>query len=353
MTAESGAVKGWAWARVQVLPWLRRGGLLIIAVVAVEYLVLPKLVGASGDLSLLRSAEPTLLVLALVLEMSSLTCYSLLTRASLPDTGVPAFSTLMRIDLTGFGLSHVVPGGGATAAAVRIRLLVQAGVPPHTSIAGAAVQTAAEVVTVIGLFASGVVISFQRAADNPLYAAAGWVALVLLVAVVGGVTLLVTRPQATQAGVHDLAARLPLRLSTPVESSMAGLTERVGGLAHDKALLSRTLGWAVANWALDAAALWCCLRAYGFSAPVGPLLAVYGAVSLLALLPVTPAGLGVVEAVLIPAVAALGAATSVALLGVLTWRLVQFWLPVPVALASYVSLRLGVLRHAFRTEFRW
>lgn len=117
----------------------------------------------------------------------------------------------------------------------------------------------------VGLFASGAVLSYQ------------------------------------QAGVHWFAGRLPLYLSTAVESTMAGLTERIGGLTLDKVLLSRTLGWAATNWALDATSLWCCLRAYGFSAPVGPLLAVYGAASLLALLPVTPAGLGVVEGVLIPA----------------------------------------------------
>jgi uncharacterized membrane protein YbhN (UPF0104 family) len=60
----------------------------------------------------------------------------------------------------------------------------------------------------------------------------------------------------------------------------------------------------------------------------------------------------VVEGVLVPAVASLGAAASVALLGVLTWRLVQFWLPVPVALVSYISLRLGVLRHPVQDGVR-
>jgi uncharacterized protein (TIRG00374 family) len=337
---------------MHLLPWLRRGGLLVIAVVAVEYLVLPKLVGASDDLSLLRSAEPALLVVALALEASSLTCYSLLSRTTLPERSGPTFSVLLRVDLTGFGLSHVAPGGGATAAALRFRLLTQAGVRPEDAIAGAAVQTAAEVITLVGLFASGAVLSFQRAADHALYAAAGWVALALLVAVIGGAVLLLSRAQATQSGVHRWLARLPPDVLTAADATATGLIRRVARLAHDRVLLTRTLGWAVTNWALDAASLWCCLCAYGFSAPVGPLLAVYGAVSLLALLPVTPAGLGVVEGVLIPAVASLGAASSVALLGVLTWRLVQFWLPVPVALGTYTSLRLGALRHGARSEGR-
>lgn len=109
-------------------------------------------------------------------------------------------------------------------------------------------------------------------------------------------------------------------------------------------MLARTFSWAAGNWLVDALCLWLCLTAYGFSGAVGPVLALYGAVNLLAMVPTTPGGLGIVEGVLIPALVTIGAPVSVALLGVLTWRLVQFWLPIPVALAMYVSLRLGILR---------
>ena len=54
--------------------------------------------------------------------------------------------------------------------------------------------------------------------------------------------------------------------------------------------------------------------------------------------------LGVLATVLVPVLASLGAGSSVALLGVLTWRLVQFWLPVPIAPLTYLSLQLGALR---------
>lgn len=62
---------------------------------------------------------------------------------------------------------------------------------------------------------------------------------------------------------------------------------------------------------------------------------------LLAMLPTTPGGPRVVEGILVPALVTLGASTSVALLGVITWRLVQFWLPMPLALEMYASLWLG------------
>lgn len=62
-------------------------------------------------------------------------------------------------------------------------------------------------------------------------------------------------------------------------------------------------------------------------------------------MPLTPGGLGIVEGVRVPAAVTMGAAPVVALLGVLTWRLAQYWLPIPLALLTYLSLRLGVLSH--------
>ncbi|HEX3224050.1 MAG TPA: flippase-like domain-containing protein [Nocardioides sp.] len=98
---------------------------------------------------------------------------------------------------------------------------------------------------------------------------------------------------------------------------------------------------------LDAACLYVCLAAYQ-GQHVGPalVLTAYGFANLLGLLPLTPGGLGVVEGALIPLLIALGTSSSVAVLGVLTWRVLQFWLPVPVAAACYVGLRISGRRRA-------
>lgn len=246
----------------EVLPWLRRGGLVILTVLAVEYLLLPKVIGASDDLSLLASASPAVLGAAALLEISSLACYSLLTRATLPQDAPPLW-TLARVDLTGYGVSHVVPGGGATAAAFRYRLMTRAGVRAEDTLGGAAVQTAAEVVTLVALFIAGMALSLptQRAA----YVAAGGVALALLLAVLVMAMLLTRRRDRTRALVHRLVSRWPNRVASTVEDTVSVLTQRLETLTHDRILLARTLGWATANWSLDAACLWFCLRAYGYA----------------------------------------------------------------------------------------
>lgn len=49
-----------------------------------------------------------------------------------------------------------------------------------------------------------------------------------------------------------------------------------------------------------------------------------------------------IEGVLIPSLVGFGAPSTVALLGVVSWRLFEFWLPIPVAGLTYLSLRTQV-----------
>ena len=78
-------------------------------------------------------------------------------------------------------------------------------------------------------------------------------------------------------------------------------------------------------------------------ATVSPLdlLVAYGLANILAAIPITPGGLGVVEGILSPPWWASTYRRDIALLAVISWRLVNFWLPIPVGGAAYVSLRFG------------
>ena len=58
----------------------------------------------------------------------------------------------------------------------------------------------------------------------------------------------------------------------------------------------------------------------------------------MAAVPITPGGLGVIEAVLIPTLVAFGAPAAVAAVGVVAYRLVNFWLPIPVGFVAYAIL---------------
>jgi uncharacterized protein (TIRG00374 family) len=89
------------------------------------------------------------------------------------------------------------------------------------------------------------------------------------------------------------------------------------------------------------AALWVFLAAFGHRTSPDALLISYGLANVLAAIPLTPGGLGVVEAALTASLVGFGATRGVAVLGVVSYRLVNFWLPIPVGAVAYLTLRRG------------
>ncbi|MGZ4602010.1 MAG: lysylphosphatidylglycerol synthase transmembrane domain-containing protein [Kineosporiaceae bacterium] len=63
-----------------------------------------------------------------------------------------------------------------------------------------------------------------------------------------------------------------------------------------------------------------------------------------------PAGWGVVEASTATLLVGFGVPAGVATLGVLAWRLVEFWPPIPVGGVAYASSRLSAGRWAAPAE---
>jgi hypothetical protein len=85
--------------------------------------------------------------------------------------------------------------------------------------------------------------------------------------------------------------------------------------------------------------LWLVLAAVGHPLDPLTLFTAYAVANVLGLLPVTPGGVGVVEGVLVPSLVAAGVPAHLALVGVLGWRLVNYWLPIPVGALLWLTLR--------------
>ena len=69
------------------------------------------------------------------------------------------------------------------------------------------------------------------------------------------------------------------------------------------------------------------------------MLVAFGLANVMSAIPLTPGGLGVVEAVLIPSLIGFGTPPAVAAVGVVVYRLISFWLPIPIGLAAYSILQ--------------
>jgi uncharacterized membrane protein YbhN (UPF0104 family) len=125
--------------RPRVPRWLRIGLSAVVLVVVVWLVVVPQFSEARQAVYSLERISPPLVLLAAALELSTLLAFSALTALILgPER--PSYFTLLRIDMTDLGVNHVVPGGGATAAAVRFRLLERAGVHRATAFMTATIE---------------------------------------------------------------------------------------------------------------------------------------------------------------------------------------------------------------------
>ena len=124
------------------------------------------------------------------------------------------------------------------------------------------------------------------------------------------------------------------------------LADRLTILFSNRRLLSRALFWAAANWLLDASCLWVILLALGQTVSPIDLLVAYGLANILAAIPITPGGLGVVEFTLSGTLAGFGVPASIAYLAVIAWRLLNFWLPIPLGGLAYTSLRVSHRRRS-------
>ncbi len=139
-----------------------------------------------------------------------------------------------------------------------------------------------------------------------------------------------------------MADRLPFVRAETVTALVQKVADRMKILfTSSEHLLVKAGIWAAANWLLDCASLYVFCLAFGARVSPIDVLVAYGLANILAVIPLTPSGLGVVELTIVAVLKGFGVPGGVAAAGVLSWRLVNFWLPIPFGGASYLSLRFG------------
>jgi uncharacterized protein (TIRG00374 family) len=323
---------------------LRRLAILLILALIVEYLVIPELVNASKDLYLLGRVNVGWMILGLALEGLSLFCYALLNRVLLTPEHRPSISRLFRIDLSAAAVAHVIPAGTVGSAGIGFQLFTAEGVPGTEVGVMMATKGMASTLVLNVLLWLALVISIPLSGFRPVYASVALVGAVIL-ALFAVLVLGVTRGEKGAARIlRGIGERIPGVGGERLERIALEVTSSVRTMGTNRRVLIQVVVWASLNWLLDAACLWTFIAAFGhFTNPVG-LFAAYGIANVLGAIPITPGGLGIIDTVTPVLLVSFGLTSSVATLGVLGWRLVNFWLPIPVGAASYLSLR--VPRHA-------
>ncbi len=314
---------------------VRRALALLLAGV-VLYGVAPAILDVLGAYRRLKDVDPAWWIVVLGTSVAGTWCMCAVQRLALRGA---AWFPVASSQLAGTAFSKVVPGGSAAAAALQARMLAQAGLTPAAIgtglTAGALLLLAA--LAGLPLLALPAVLLGRHIPDGLLETAGIGLAVFLALFLVGAVLLVNDRVlRAVGRALEAAERRLRQRTAPP-----GALPQR---LFDERDLLRRSLGrawpWAVATaagrWIFDFLCLYAALLAVGARPPLYVALLAYCAAQLLGQLPLTPGGLGVVEAGLTGTLALAGVPAAPAALATLAYRLATYWLPLPVGLGAWV-----------------
>jgi uncharacterized protein (TIRG00374 family) len=331
MEAAKPAAKAHGWLHVT-----GRVFMLLLGLVSL-YLLAPKLISVLASWPQLKTLRPGWFGLAVFFEALSYVSLWVMQRVALRTT---SWFTVGTTQLASGAIGSVVPGGAATAGAVAYKMLTKAGVGSAdvasgltaSSIASTAIVFAMPVLA-IPAFIGGVV-----APDGLIQTAYVGVIGFIAVAVLGAgafgwdAPLMIVGRGARwviQRFKPDRAADLPERLI----AQRNRMRETFGRRWHV------AVAGAVGKVGFDYLALVCCLGAVGARPEPSLVLLAYVGGALLALIPVTPGGLGFVEAGLTGLLTAAGVGAQQALVSTLAYRLVSFWLPLPAGAIAHLMYR--------------
>jgi uncharacterized membrane protein YbhN (UPF0104 family) len=316
---------------------VERSVVLVVAGVSL-YLLFPSLLDTFSSWPELRGMDPLWFGVAVGFEAMSSVSYWALQRIAFRTKSWFAVATSQLASGTA---GRVVPGGGATASAIQYGILVRSGIPAGTAASGVAASWAATTSTALALPVVA------------LGAAVGGTAVprgLRRIAYLGGGAFILLGAAAFAAFRWDR----PLVLLGRGISAAAGLVHRQQGLQDipQRLLAQRdalrdtfaehpvlaTLA-AFGKWGFDYAALLCVLAALDIRPEPALVLLAYSASALLGMIPLTPGGLGFVEAGLTGLLVLAGVSAGDAAAATLAYRLVSYWLPLPVGVVAWILAR--------------
>ena len=319
--------------------------LLFVGVVIIFiFAVLPQLAGFGKSLHRLRYGNKLWLAAGVGLECVSLFGYMALLRLMFSCGGVRvAWGASYQITLAGAVATKLLAAGGAGGIALTVWALRAAGLSAKSV---ARRMTSFEML-LYGVFMLALVI-FGGGLAVGLFPGNSPQALTVIPAVFGAVVILLAVVMGFGA---DRAQRWLSRLAERRRGSLLRKLATVPGTLHGGVeatleVVRQPKPWllgAIVYWAFDIATLWAGFRAFGASPPLAVVVLAYYVGQLANALPI-PGGIGGVEGGMIGSFIAFGVNGSTAVLAVLAYRIISFWLPVLPGSIAYLQLRSAVSR---------
>jgi len=327
--------------QVAVAPSRRRWAIakrvIILGVTAVGlYVVWPSLASVFSSGPKLATISPLWMVPIVLAEILSFMCMWALLKLALSTS---EWFPVATAQLAGNAFSRIVPGGAAAGGAMQFDMLNRAGIAPTRAATSVTAVSLISTATLLGLpILSIPVILLSGAPVNRNLLTVGSIALVVCVAAIAGgaVLLFADKPLLGLGALFQGARNRLFKKREPV----TGLPAR---LVDERDLIRRVLGsnwwkalfYAAGNWLLDLSALLIALAAVGAHPRASVVLLAYVVAAFLGMIPITPGGLGFVEAGLLGTLGLAGIGADQAVLATLIYRLASYWLPMPTGAVAY------------------
>ena len=304
------------------------------------YGLAPKLLDMWDQVPQLRTVSIYWFVAILVCEIGSYACAWELTRVALPSVSWFVAATSQ---LTSNAVAKVVPGGAAIGAATGFRMLSVSGVERGS--AGAAL-------TATSIISNGVLLCLPMVAlflsilgapipDGMIHVAWGGAVLAVVLFAFAFSLVRFDRPILWFGKViTTIVGWINKRLGRTGGPTVDGIVRQ-----RDQMVSSLGARWraallaAVGNWLLDYFALVCALKACGVHPRLSLVLLAYAVAAVLGMIPITPGGVGFVEAGLTAMLVLSGVPGEKALLATLAYRIASYWLPLPAGLGAHFVFR--------------
>jgi hypothetical protein len=306
----------------------KRGVLLAITGVSL-YLLAPALLEVFGAWDRLDDISPLWFVAMIALQAGS---YASMWWVQKIAVRAEHIEPVITSQLASNAFGRVVPGGVAAAGAMQYAMLVRAGVPSAAAASGMTASSLLVFGTLLALPLLAVPAIATGVAVDPRLARAAEAGAVVFAAMfaLGAACVVWDRPLEVIGRAAQAVRNRIMRRREP----LTGLPER---LIHERDVVVKVLGarwWqallgAAARWVLDYLTLLAALYAVGANPRASLVLLAFFTAQLLGTLPLTPGGLGFVEAGLTGTLALAGVGAGAAVVATLAYRLASFWLPIP------------------------
>ena len=319
-----------------------------VLVAGFVYYVVPQIAGLGPTLQRLRGGDLWWLALGVLLEAISSFGEIVLFRGVFSRPGrVMGWRTSYDITLAGGAATKILATAGAGGVALTVWALRACGLPAAEVASG---MVCYEILT-YGVYMAALAIGgfglwfgvFSGPAPFGLTLVPALFGTAVIVAVLSMSfadepveRFLLRRADAA----HGRWERWLRRAAALPHSLQAGLKAAIGMVRRrDTSVLG-----AIVGWGFDIGALWASFQAFGHAPPIAVLVMGYYVGTLANTLPL-PGGIGGVEGGMIGSFLAFGVNGSLAVLAVLAYRTISYWLPTVPGAIAYVQLRRQISAH--------